>query len=45
MLLSSYVKLFKLLQDVAITNEVVGVVNILGPKWAEMLKANLQPWF
>lgn len=44
-LLSSSVMLNKLLQDVAITNELVRVVNILGPKWTEMLKPDLQPWF
>lgn len=32
-----------LLQDVAIPNEIIGVVNILGPKWSEMVKTNLQP--
>lgn len=33
-----------LLQNVAIPDEVIGVVNMLGPKWSEMLKTYLQPW-
>ncbi len=33
------------LQDVTVPYKIIGVIDILGPKWPEMLKANLQPWF
>ena len=29
----------------AIPNEVIWVINILGPKWSKMIKANGKPWF
>lgn len=34
-----------LLQHMAISNKIIRVVNILGPEWTEMLKADFQPWF
>ena len=33
------------LQYVTVPYKIIGVIDILGPKWPEMLKANLQPWF
>lgn len=33
-----------LLQDMAIPDEVIGIVHIFGPKWPEMFKSYLQPW-
>lgn len=32
-------------QDVAVPYKIIGVIDILVPKWSEMFKANLQPWF
>lgn len=31
-------------QDVAVPYKIIGVVDILGPEWPEMLKPNFQPW-
>lgn len=32
-------------QDVTVPNKIIWIVDILGPKWPKMFKANLQPGF
>lgn len=47
----SYLSCFQLLHDhlwvhnVAVPNKIIGVVDVFGPEWPKMLKANLQPGF
>lgn len=36
---------YQLLQYVTVPNKVIRVVHIFSPKWPEMIKSNLQPWF